>query len=411
MKYKKTLLVVVVVAALTVVVGAGTVGAQSAPDCSQVSYNGDGTESSPYQVGNVDQLQCIESQGLDASYEVVSDIDATATSSWNGGNGFEPIGSGGIGGAFGGTFDGSGNTITGLTINRPDTDTVGMFASILRAKLNDVIIDDANVEGNTTVGILAGSVSFQSDVNRSSTSGTVTGSSEVGGLAGSVEAFVGSSSSTADVSGGVDIGGLVGRSNGGVILNSYARGDVTADEGAAGLVSFSGNFGVVEKSYATGTVPADTNTGGVIGLNLPPLFPDAEAIKDNYWDTESTGQSEASASNNIDADGATGLTTSEMTGSAAESNMQGLDFTDTWKTVSGDYPILSWQSGSGGSDGDDGSSLSSDNPFGDANNEPLGEIQVIQKLVSWSENGQIDGESYGEIQLIQYLVGWNEAGT
>jgi hypothetical protein len=53
--------------------------------------------------------------------------------------------------------------------------------------------------------------------------------------------------------------------------------------------------------------------------------------------------------------------------------------------------------------------LSPDNPFGNANNEPLGEIQVVQKLVSWNEDGQIDGESYGEIQLIQHLVEWNEA--
>jgi PGF-CTERM protein len=33
-----------------------------------------------------------------------------------------------------------------------------------------------------------------------------------------------------------------------------------------------------------------------------------------------------------------------MTGSAAERNMQGFDFTDTWKTIPNDYPILSWES-------------------------------------------------------------------
>jgi hypothetical protein len=80
MTYNRTLLLVVIVAALTVVVVAETVAGQSAPDCPQVSYNGDGTESNPYEVSNVSQLQCIQSQDLDKSYEVVSDIDASETS-------------------------------------------------------------------------------------------------------------------------------------------------------------------------------------------------------------------------------------------------------------------------------------------------------------------------------------------
>jgi chitodextrinase len=54
-------------------------------------------------------------------------------------------------------------------------------------------------------------------------------------------------------------------------------------------------------------------------------------------------------------------------------------------------------------------SLSPDNPFGNDNNEPLGELKVVQRLVSWNEDGQIDGQGYGELELIQYLVEWNEA--
>jgi hypothetical protein len=56
-----------------------------------------------------------------------------------------------------------------------------------------------------------------------------------------------------------------------------------------------------------------------------------------------------------------------------------------------------------------GSGSPPDNPFLDSNGQPLGEIQVVQSLVSWNEDGQIDGESYGEIELVQYLVEWNEA--
>jgi hypothetical protein len=62
-------------------------------------------------------------------------------------------------------------------------------------------------------------------------------------------------------------------------------------------------------------------------------------VTDSYWDTETTGQSTS--------DGGTGLTTPEMTGTAATSNMVGFDFTTTWETVTSpdDYPILAWQTG------------------------------------------------------------------
>jgi hypothetical protein len=55
----------------------------------------------------------------------------------------------------------------------------------------------------------------------------------------------------------------------------------------------------------------------------------------NYWDTESTGQSSGCG-----GAGSTGLTTSEMQGETAESNMSSLDFNTVWTTVEGDYPQL-----------------------------------------------------------------------
>ena len=54
-----------------------------------------------------------------------SNIDATATSSWNAGAGFTPIGNGTTG--FSGAFDGLGHTISSLNINRPTTSYVGLF--------------------------------------------------------------------------------------------------------------------------------------------------------------------------------------------------------------------------------------------------------------------------------------------
>lgn len=55
----------------------------------------------------------------------------------------------------------------------------------------------------------------------------------------------------------------------------------------------------------------------------------------SYWDTESTDQ-------DTTAGGGEGLTTDEMQGSEAQTNMDALDFDDTWQTVvdPDDYPEL-----------------------------------------------------------------------
>ena len=72
--------------------------------------------------------------------------------------------------------------------------------------------------------------------------------------------------------------------------------------------------------------------GGLVGING-----DSD-VTDSYWDVNTTGQD--------DSAGGVGLTTEEMTGSAARENMEGFDFDETWEIVTNpdDYPRLAWQS-------------------------------------------------------------------
>lgn len=76
---------------------------------------GTGTPSDPYQIANVTQLQAMNT-GLDKHYVLTQNIDASVTSTWNAGEGFEPIGLT-TAAAFTGTFDGKGFVITKLYIN------------------------------------------------------------------------------------------------------------------------------------------------------------------------------------------------------------------------------------------------------------------------------------------------------
>ncbi len=63
--------------------------------------------------------------GLSGNYALGADIDASTTAAWNSGAGFAPVGDSAT--PFLGTLAGLGHRISGLTINRPTTDYVGLF--------------------------------------------------------------------------------------------------------------------------------------------------------------------------------------------------------------------------------------------------------------------------------------------
>ncbi len=120
--------------------------------------SGDGS-ANPYQISDIYGLQGVASPGLlGKTFELVSDIDASATSTWWGGQGFSPIGNGSVtwseggktvgdtGTAFSGTFNGQGFTVDNLFINRSSQTDVGLFGS------NSGTIENLGVVGGTITG-------------------------------------------------------------------------------------------------------------------------------------------------------------------------------------------------------------------------------------------------------------------
>jgi hypothetical protein len=314
-------------------VGTAAAADTTAPDCSGVSY-ADGDNDGKLDVDSVDRLQCIENEGLGNDYELTSDINASGTSEWNGGNGFDPIGSSGS--PFTGTFDGDGHTISGLTIKRGGTDSVGLFGFTSGSTVEKVGLVDASITGHDNTGGLVGQNSDNAVVRESFVSGTVSGDRRVGGVVGDNNYVSGSAAtiedsySLADVTGSQIVGGVVGRER-------MAPPEIS---------------GTVKRTYAAGdtTVTSGTYDGGIAGRN------EGGEVKDSYWDKGTTNENDAigddigGQSSNLNGYGSTSDTSpaSEMQGSSAESNIGALDFSSTWTTVQssdGDtigngYPIL-----------------------------------------------------------------------
>jgi hypothetical protein len=279
------------------------------------------------EISNAEELQQVR-ENPSGNYVLVEDIDLSGIDN------FEPIEN------FTGTFDGNGHTVSNLTIDRPEMDSVGLFLSVRddtrlfgltgnEGTVRNVRLEDVNVTGGRFVGSLAGA--NLGTLTGLSATGEVRGDEIVGGLAGQNEGTVRESYASNNVSGDSVLGGLVGW-NYGEVIESYSVSDVSGGNTVGSLVGVNNPIprteGTVVRSYATGEVSGE-GTGGFIAQTV------RGEITDSYWDINSTGQDDS-------ADGA-GLTTSEMTGSAARENMDGFNFGETWRSTEDDYPRLVWQ--------------------------------------------------------------------
>ena len=323
----------------------------------------------PVEIADWNDLDNVRND-LTGDYVLVNDLDSGTNGYAGIGDDFEPIGfvSGTRrGDPFSGVLDGDGFQISDLVIEENDSAEGGV--AFITQVGNGGLVENLSVAGsvNSTIsdffyGGLSASVgkdgagAIQNCVSHVDVTG---GGDRLGGLVGDSEGEITDSYATGSVDGsGDDVGGLVGN-NSGTITDSYATGSVEGDNSVGGLVG--DNSGTITDLYATGSVEAVTSgAGGLVGRNQDTIETSyavgfvtggsevgglvgdegfTNEVIDSYWDTETTGQSTS--------EGGTGLTTDEMQGSEAETNMDGFEFEGAWSLVvenensDGDgYPIL-----------------------------------------------------------------------
>lgn len=272
-------------------------------------------------IRSLDDLQTLMNGNLAGSFALASSIDAGATASWNGGEGFVPVN------GFSGTFAGLGHFIDGLTINRSNQSVQGLFG-LMSGTARDVTLSNVSVSGNGTVGSIAARLSGGLLTNVHVT-GSVTAQNDLaGGLVGwSDIGTISLSSAHVTVSGAGGVGGLVGRNRAATISDSYSTGSVTGTgSGIGGLIGTTVQGTTLTNVYASGLVTGSTDAGGLIGSQ------DATAITvtNGYWDTGTTGQSTSA--------GGTGISTANA---YTQATYSGFDFTNTWVMFAGDTrPML-----------------------------------------------------------------------
>lgn len=251
------------------------------------------------EVSNGAQLKAIQQAGADAlayNYALMGDINASGVS------GYEAIGAGSANG-FTGTFDGRGNRIIGLNVDKvkgQNTANAGIFDTIgTNGVVKDVNIYSGNFTGTTNAGAVAGvnngriegivtfgntvtvtgdnsNVSNAGGIVGVNNSGTFENNANDGELTGGIYDVESTGSVIAGSSSAV-AGGLVGTNNGG-LANSFSDSAVTVATGVTldkdatalgGVVGINnGNVQYVDSLGVTnGGATSSSNIGGIIGTN------------------------------------------------------------------------------------------------------------------------------------------------
>ncbi|MFE8697850.1 immunoglobulin-like domain-containing protein [Cytobacillus sp. FJAT-53684] len=277
---------------------------------------GDGSEEHPYEITTKEELNEVRNH-LDKYFILKNDIELTEN--------WEPIGEFQLPNVteeqlndenfdpsklviddskgFEGSFDGNGNTISGLKMTSKDPNGIngvfGLFGFTNGATIKDLTIVDISIDADSTIAVggLVGKA-MDTTIEKISITGTVAGMNKVGGLVGTADSLIiensnssatvkgtdeiggliGSSekettvktsytkSETSKVIGKSKVGGLIGNANDTAVSSSYSTLNVEGADMIGGLIGVAESGASIKQVYATGNVEGINNTGGLIGL-------------------------------------------------------------------------------------------------------------------------------------------------
>ena len=145
------------------------------------TFGGNGTPGNPYPIMNCSDLQAME-DNLSSHYALADNINCSETRTWDGGQGFDPVGDD-ADTPFTDSLNGNGVNITDLVINRTAESWVGLFGYTgPSSDITDIGLIHANVLRANYVGALFGD--NDSTINNSYATGNVSGTGEIGALFG-----------------------------------------------------------------------------------------------------------------------------------------------------------------------------------------------------------------------------------
>ena len=216
-------------------------------------------------------------------------------------------------GWYTGIFDGNGHSISGLYVNRDESDDVddrfkvgiGLFGYYSGLTRNLSVLDSymrgessvggiigyigynktgtvqncysaATVWGIDSIGGICGSSGGISKIENCYNMGNICGETEVGGICGDNHAIIKNCYNVGSVKGEMNVGGITGANTKGnnveeEITDCYNRGNVTGDRSVGGISGYD-RYGLIENCYSQSIVSGNTNVGGICGNGREDTF-------------------------------------------------------------------------------------------------------------------------------------------
>lgn len=255
----------------------------------QFSGSGSGTAQDPYLIFNPTQLAQMANflNNSDVVFELKNDIDLTEFIADNyPSEGWAPIGVSAT--PFKGTLKGNNRTISGLSINRTNTEYVGLFGYLDGAKIENLTLKASTVKGGAHTGAFSGFVTGATLTNIHVTATGVSGGNYTGGFIGQAASSTISTltltMSGTGVSGGSNTGGAFGQSSG----TCQAATIETAVSGSSYVGGFVGSTGAnfTNCSVKGNVVGTSTYVGGFAGNASTSVF----TACNQYGDVRGTGR-------------------------------------------------------------------------------------------------------------------------
>lgn len=355
---------------------------------------GDGSSDNPYEISSLDNLYWIADQVNSGTtftgifFNQTTDIDASATSTWFGGEGWLPIGNSLA--PFSGNYSGQGHIIDQLYISR-FTDYNGFFGYTDNANIDNLELYNIQISGNEYTGGLVGKT-FNSTINNCYCMSFISGLNYIGGLTGSNSgSIISGCYCTGIVSGASYVGGLAGENSFFNITNCYCTGNVSGSDNIGGLVGYN-NSSTISGCYSTGSVSGAYNIGGLVGQNN-------YLVSNCFFNTETSGQSNG-IGDDSNSQTVIGLSTAEMKNYTNYINA-GWDFIS--ETANGSFEI--WGINPIENDGFPFLSRQGYNQVSYISTQAVSDIEPTKATA----NGTI--LNYGSPIITHYGVCWNTTGT
>ncbi|SCX05877.1 IPT/TIG domain-containing protein [Candidatus Aquiluna sp. UB-MaderosW2red] len=239
------------------------------------NYEGSGTTADPYVVDSANLLAQVANCSSDPSteFKLTQDLDLSGRS-WN------PIGTNEK--PFTGIFDGSGHTISGISVTgdlgdqfgRSSSDGAGLFGNVSEAEIKNLLASgNIILEGEqaSSIGGVVGNLN-QSDVSNLSFTGEISAPSldNLGGIVGesSNSTISNSAISKLTMEGDDNLGGIVGFSENSTIISNSTISNLTmeGDDDLGGIVGDSSDSTISNSAISNLTIKGkDDNLGGIVG--------------------------------------------------------------------------------------------------------------------------------------------------